>query len=49
MGFTTAKAGKYEIKKGMSLFELVRMLRNGRQTPVKLVITKIRIKRRFCQ
>jgi UPF0755 protein len=39
-----AKAGKYEIKDAMSLFELIRMLRNGRQTPVKLVITKIRLK-----
>jgi len=36
------KPGKYEIKKGMSLFELVRMLRGGRQTPVDLVITKLR-------
>ena len=36
------KPGKYEIKKGMSLFELVRMLRSGRQTPVNLVITKLR-------
>ncbi len=44
MGFSTAKAGKYEIKKNMSLFELVRMLRNGKQTPVKLTITKIRLK-----
>lgn len=36
------KAGKYEIKKDMSLVSLVRMLRNGRQTPVHLVITKLR-------
>jgi len=36
------KPGKYEIKKGMSLFELVRMLRSGRQTPVNFVITKLR-------
>ena len=36
------KPGKYEIKKGMSLFELVRMLRGGRQTPVNFVITKLR-------
>src|SRR5262245_31468757 len=33
MGFNTAKAGKYEIKKGMSLFGLIRVLKNGRQTP----------------
>ena len=44
MGFNVAKAGKYEIKKGMSLFELVRMLKNGKQTPVKLTITKLRLK-----
>src|SRR5215510_2225960 len=44
MGFKTAKAGKYEIKKGMSLFELIRMLKNGKQTPVKLTITKLRLK-----
>ncbi len=34
--------GKYEIKKGTSIFDLVRMLRNGRQVPVNLVITKVR-------
>ena len=38
------KAGKYEIKKGMSLVEIIRMLRNGRQVPVNLVIKKIRTK-----
>src|SRR6188508_467381 len=44
MKFTSVKAGKYEIKKDMSLFELIRVLKNGRQTPVKLVITKLRLK-----
>jgi UPF0755 protein len=38
------KAGKYEIKSGSSLIEFLRILRNGRQTPVTLVITKIRTK-----
>lgn len=38
------KPGKYEIKKGSSLFTIVRMLRNGRQTPVKFTINKIRTK-----
>lgn len=38
------RAGRYEVKNGMSLFELSRMLRNGRQSPVNLVITKIRTK-----
>ena len=36
--------GKYEIKKGTSLFDLARILRNGRQSPVNLVITKLRTK-----
>jgi len=49
MGFNAAKAGKYEIKKGMSLFNLIRILRNGRQTPVKLVITKYRLKEDFAK
>jgi UPF0755 protein len=44
MKFSVAKAGKYEIKDGMSLFQLIRMLKNGKQTPVKLTITKIRLK-----
>ena len=38
------KPGKYEIKKGSSLLTIIRMLRNGRQTPVNLVINKIRTK-----
>lgn len=49
MGFNTAKAGKYEIKNGMSLFGLIRVLKNGRQTPVKLVITKFRLKEDFAR
>lgn len=36
--------GKYEIKKGSSLFDLARILRNGRQSPVNLIITKLRTK-----
>ncbi|HTI11575.1 MAG TPA: endolytic transglycosylase MltG [Puia sp.] len=36
------KAGKYEIKKDMSLLSLLRMLRNGRQTPVHFTIAKVR-------
>jgi UPF0755 protein len=38
------KAGKYEINKGMDLLEVVRMLRNGKQVPVNLIITKLRTK-----
>ena len=36
--------GKYEIKKGMSLFEIGRMFRNKNQAIVKLTITKLRTK-----
>jgi UPF0755 protein len=38
------KPGKYEIKKGSSLITIIRTLRNGRQTPVKFTINKIRTK-----
>lgn len=38
------KAGRYEISNGMSIFNLVRMLRNGKQSPVRLIINKIRTK-----
>src|ERR1700754_5212339 len=39
---SNVKAGKYEIKKDMSVLNILRMLHNGRQTPVKIVITKFR-------
>ncbi|ANE49380.1 endolytic transglycosylase MltG [Flavisolibacter tropicus] len=42
--WTTIKPGKYEIKKGSSVLNIIRMLRNGQQTPVNLVITKLRTK-----
>lgn len=38
------KPGKYEIKRGSSALTIIRMLRNGQQTPVNLVITKLRTK-----
>lgn len=41
------RAGKYQIKKGMSNYNIVRLLRSGRQTPVKLVINKLRTKQDF--
>jgi len=41
---TNVKAGKYKISSGMSLYQLVKMLRSGRQVPVNLVITKLRTK-----
>ncbi len=36
------KPGRFEIKKGESLLTIARMLRNNQQTPVNLVITKLR-------
>ena len=36
------KPGKYEIKKGANVLSVARMLRNNRQSPVNLVINKIR-------
>lgn len=38
------KPGKYEIENRMSLVTILRMLRNGRQTPVHFTINKIRTK-----
>lgn len=39
-----AKTGRFEIKKGESIFNIVRTLRNNTQSPVKLTITKLRTK-----
>ena len=41
------KAGKYHFSSGMSNYSIIRMLRSGRQTPVKLVINKLRTKQDF--
>ena len=38
------KAGKYRVTEGMSLYQLIKMLRRGNQVPVNLVITKLRTK-----
>jgi UPF0755 protein len=46
---TKIKAGRYEIKNGMSIFNLVRMLRSGNQSPVNLIITKLRTKEDLAQ
>jgi UPF0755 protein len=43
------KPGRYEIKNGISVFNLVRMLRAGNQSPVNLVITKLRTKQDLAQ
>lgn len=41
------RPGRYEIKNGQSIFDIVRMLKNGKQAPVKLIITKWRTKQQF--
>jgi UPF0755 protein len=46
-GYKNIRPGRYEIKKGMSLFNLIRMLKNGRQSPVNLTIIKLRTKENF--
>lgn len=46
---SNVKPGRYEIQKGMSLYNLIKMLRAGRQTPVNLVITKLRTKEDLAQ
>lgn len=43
------KAGKYEIKSGASILTIARMLRNGKQSPVNLIITKLRTKEDFAR
>lgn len=43
------RPGRYEIKNGASLVSIIRMLRNGRQSPVDLVITKFRTKEDFAR
>jgi len=48
-GYKIIKPGKYEVNNGMSIFELVRMLKNGRQTPVNLTIIKFRTKEEFAR
>lgn len=47
LDFKTIKPGRYELKNGMSLYKLVRMLRAGDQKPVKLVIVKERTRELF--
>ena len=42
--YDQVKPGKYKVDDGMSIISLLRMLRNGRQTPVKFVVTKLRTK-----
>lgn len=43
-GWNKIKPGKYEIKKGQSIWSIARLLKNGRVAEIKLVINRIRIK-----
>jgi UPF0755 protein len=47
MKYSKVKPGKYKLKKGMSNVELIRMLRAGRQEPVKIQFQNIRLKKDF--
>jgi UPF0755 protein len=38
------KPGRYEIEAGSSMMSLIRKLKNDRQTPIRLVLTKVRTK-----
>jgi UPF0755 protein len=38
------KPGRYEIKDGISIYGLIKMLKAGNQSPVRLVINKLRLK-----
>jgi UPF0755 protein len=42
--YKTVKPGRYKLEKGMGLFQLIRMLRSGDQSPQNFVITKNRTK-----
>ena len=44
LGYKQVKPGKYRVPGGTSILSLVRMLKNGNQTPVDFVVTKIRTK-----
>ncbi len=43
------KPGKYEVKKGESLLGIARMLRNGKQANINLVINRLRLKEDFAK
>ncbi|MBI3137991.1 MAG: endolytic transglycosylase MltG [Sphingobacteriales bacterium] len=47
LNFKKVKPGRYELKNGMSLYKLVRVLRAGEQKPVKMVIVKERTRENF--
>ncbi len=44
LGYKKIRPGRYELSNGMNNFKLVRILKNGRQTPLKLTFNNIRTK-----
>jgi len=44
LGYKNIRPGRYELTNGMNNFKLVRILKNGRQTPMKLTFNNIRTK-----
>lgn len=44
VGFTNVKPGRYKVPAGTSIVNLVRRLKNGSQTPVEFIVTKLRTK-----
>jgi UPF0755 protein len=47
--WTSIKPGKYKIEKDMSLMEMVKLLRSGKQTPSRLVFNKLRLRQDFAR
>ncbi len=43
------KTGRYELKGGMSNFELIKKIRQGRQTPIRITFNNIRTKEDLCR
>ncbi|MBY0482464.1 MAG: endolytic transglycosylase MltG [Chitinophagaceae bacterium] len=43
-GWNHLKSGKYEVKKGQTIWSIARQIKNGRVAEMKLVINRIRIK-----
>jgi len=43
------RPGRFEVKKGESIFNIVRTLRNNTQSPVRLTINKLRLKEDFAK
>lgn len=44
LGYNKIKPGRYKISKEMSVISFVRLLKNGTQSPVNFIITKLRTK-----